>query len=122
MKLHLAQTQGRNSVSGYGPGYIVVNGNRYEASLVVLPDKIIERWGAPAAESLDEAALRFLATLGVEIVLIGTGKTLKFPEAQNLRWLIEAGIGFEIMDTNAACRTYNILVAEDRKVAAALQL
>lgn len=109
-------------MTGYGPGYIVVNGNRYEASLVVLPDKIIERWGAPAAESLDETALRLLATLGVEIVLIGTGETLKFPEARNLRWLIQAGIGFEIMDTNAACRTYNILVAEDRKVAAALQL
>ena len=62
----------------------------------------------------------FLARLEVEILLIGTGETQRFPDAATLRPLIDAKIGYEVMDTAAACRTYNILVAEDRLVAAAL--
>jgi uncharacterized protein len=61
-----------------------------------------------------------LTALGVDIVLIGTGERLDFPQPSVLRPLIEAGIGFEVMDTPAACRTYNILMGEERKVAAAL--
>jgi uncharacterized protein len=62
------------------------------------------------------------AALDAELVLIGTGRSLQFPPAEALRPLIEARLGFEIMDTQAACRTYNILMAENRRVAAALIL
>jgi uncharacterized protein len=120
MKLHLADNQGRNSVTGYGAGYVAVGRLRYERSLVVLPDRLIDNWGAFAGEALDREAIALLATLGAEIVIIGTGRSLRFPPPEVLRPLIDARIAFELMDTPAACRTFNILVAEDRKVAAAL--
>jgi uncharacterized protein len=93
---------------------------RYERSLVVLPDRLIQDWGVNPGPGLDHDSVALLATLGAEIVIIGTGATLTFPPPEVLRPLIEAAIGFEVMDTPAACRTYNILVAEDRKVAAGL--
>ncbi len=122
MKLHLTSADGRNAITGYGSGYVEINGKRYDSSLVVLPTRIETGWTlAPDGEiSLD--AISFLAGLDVEIVLLGTGTTQRFPPPATLRPLIDAAIGFEIMDTNAACRTYNILMAEDRRVAAALQL
>lgn len=122
MKLHLARSEGRNVVSGYGAGHVLVNGVRFERSLVVLPDRIIEGWESQGAGRLDVAAVEQLAALAVDIVLIGIGATLDFPEPDVLRPLIDAGIGFEVMDTPAACRTYNILMGEERKVAAALLL
>ncbi len=120
VKLHLAHTEGRNAVTAYGLGFVAINRVRYERSLVVLPHRLVEGWNVSAAQGLSMEAVAFLATLGAEIVLIGTGETLRFPPLSTLRPLVDAGIGFEVMDTNAACRTYNILMAEDRKVAAAL--
>lgn len=120
MKLHLATSADRNTVTGYGQGYVSINQVRYERSLIVLPDRMINDWASP--DSTEAQALAFLATLEAELVLIGTGETLRFPPASALRPLIEARIGFEVMDTNAACRTYNILAAELRNVAAALIL
>ncbi|HWQ38636.1 MAG TPA: Mth938-like domain-containing protein [Burkholderiales bacterium] len=122
MKLHLTTADGRNFFTAYGPGYVKVGNVRHERSIVVLPDRVIENWSAVSGEPLDETAVALLAKLGVEIVLLGTGESLAFPEPRVLRPLVEAGIGFEVMDTRAACRTYNILTAENRKVAAALIL
>ena len=122
MKLHLARHDGRNVVTGYGARHVLVNGRRFERSLVVLPDRLIEEWGPSGGEQLSSEAVSRLAALEVSIVLIGTGETLDFPSPDILRPLIEAGIGFEVMDTAAACRTYNILMGEERKVAAALIL
>lgn len=120
MKLHLSISTGRNTVTGYGKGYVNINQVRYERSLIVLPERLITDWGEP--ELPESQALAYLATLGAELVLIGTGELLRFPSTSALRPLIDSRIGFEIMDTNAACRTYNILVADMRNVAAALIL
>lgn len=122
MKLHLSSPTGRNAITAYGEGFVSVNGERFEHSLIVLPTRIEAAWEPGPGGSLTSQGAQFLASLGVEIVLIGTGKRQCFPEAMTLRPLIEAGIGYEIMDTAAACRTYNILVAEDRQVAAALSI
>lgn len=122
MKLHLARNDGRNVVTGYGARHILVNGTRFERSLVVLPDRLIQDWGPSGGQPLSAEAVSGLAALGVSIVLIGTGEKLDFPPPDILRPLIEAGIGFEVMDTPAACRTYNILMGEQREVAAALIL
>lgn len=122
MKLHISRAEGHNTVTGYGTGYVTVNRVRYERSLVVLPDRLLDTWNVPGFDALDEAAIAALAPLDVEIVLLGTGARLRFPHPRLLQPLYAAGIGVEVMDTNAACRTYNILVAEDRKVAAALLL
>ena len=107
-------------ISGYGPGYVEVNGERHVAGLVVGPTYLDTDWPAGDGDEIDLEGIRPLALLEVEIVLIGTGASQRFPKPATLRPLVEAGIGFEIMSTPAACRTFNILVAEDRKVAAAL--
>ncbi len=113
---------GQNACTGYGPGYVDINGERHERSMVVLPDRLITDWPATSFDSLVATQLEPLADLGLEILLLGTGARIRFPRPEVLRPLIEAGIGVEVMDVAAACRTYNILVAEDRKVGAALLL
>jgi uncharacterized protein len=120
MKFHLATAPGLNIFSGYGDGYVAVNGVRYESSLVVLPERIIDPWDAPTFEALTPAHFGFLSGLGVEVVLLGTGARLRFPPVSLQRIVLQAGTGFEAMDAMAACRTYNILATEGRKVAAAI--
>lgn len=120
MKLHLSDATGRNTITAYGAGYVDVNHARYETSLVVMPSRVDTDWRAENGDLIGTESIRPLAGLEVEILLIGTGERQRFPEPSALRPLIEAGIGFEIMSTPAACRTYNILVAENRIVAAAL--
>jgi uncharacterized protein len=122
VKLHLAAPTGQNAFTGYGPGYVSVNDQRHETSLLVLPDRLVTDWPVTGFDSLAPAHLEPLAQLDLEIVLLGTGSTLRFPRAEVIRPLVEAGIGVEVMDVPAACRTYNILMAEDRKVCAALLL
>lgn len=120
MKLHLDQPGSRNQVTGYGAGYVAINHRHYETSLVLLPDRIVEPWGAGGFEALAEADFEALRALAPEILLLGTGGRQRFPAPALLRPLIEARIGCEVMDLAAACRTFNILMAEGRHVAAAL--
>ncbi len=120
MKLHLATPSGLNLVTGYGAGYVLVNHVRYETHLIVLPDSIIQDWDVPGYDGLTVRHFEYLAGLQPEIALLGTGPTLRFPPPALSRPLAAARVGLEVMDTSAACRTYNILVAEGRKVLAAL--
>lgn len=119
MKLHLSDAPGKNLFTGYGEDYVLINGKRFEGSLIVLPGKI-EPWKEGGVETLTAEDFARLAALGVEIVLLGTGKQQRFPSPALATVLPAAGIGLEVMDNGAACRTYNILVAEGREVAAAL--
>jgi uncharacterized protein len=121
VKLQLAGLAARNSITGYGAGYILVNGARHEANLIVLPERILP-WRVAGFESLAAEDFAELASLDLEVVLLGTGATLRFPNPHVTRALVEARIGLEVMDAQAACRTYNILAAEERRVAAALLL
>ncbi|HJT50569.1 MAG TPA: Mth938-like domain-containing protein [Nitrosospira sp.] len=122
MKLHLSGSAGQNMFTGYGDGYVIVNQVRYEQNLIVLPDRIIEQWEVSSFDQLAAENFDFLLSLQPEMVLFGTGKTLRFPHPRLTRSLVESGVGIEVMDTNAACRTFNILTAEERRVAAALLL
>ena len=97
----------------------MVNGQRRETSVVVLPDRV-ENWPAASFDALTADDFSFLKALNAEIVLLGTGARQRFPHPRLTAALAQAGIGLEVMDVQAACRTYNILVAEERKVAAAL--
>ena len=119
MKLHASVPSGVNRITGYGEGYVMVNGERRASSVVVLPERI-EPWSAAAFDTLAPEDFAFLQGLGAEIVLLGTGARQRFPHPRLTAALAQAGIGLEVMDLQAACRTYNILVAEGRKVAAAL--
>ena len=122
MKLHREAASALNTFTGYGSGFVTVNNQRIEKSVVVLPDRIISDWAATTFEALAPEHLAVLAGLGCEIILLGTGAQLRFPRPEILRALDHSGIGLEVMDVQAACRTYNILLAEERSVAAALLL
>jgi len=110
---------GLNTITGYGAGFVLVNNARHESSVIVMPARVVP-WATPSFEALALADFELLAGLGLEIVLLGTGPRLRFPRAELTRPLLEARIGVEVMDFQAACRTYNFLMAESRVVAAAL--
>lgn len=119
MKLHSDRRPG-NTITAHGAGFVAINGRRLEHSCLVLPDRLDEAWGPARFDDLAMDHLAALAGLAGTVILLGTGARQRFPAPALLRPLIEAGIGAEIMDTGAACRTYNILLAEGRAVAAAL--
>ena len=121
MKLHAAGPTGLNTITGYGEGYVAVNGERRESSVIVLPDRLVA-WEASEFSGLTPEHFSVFETLDVEIVLLGTGPKQRFPHPRLTAALAAKRIGLEVMDVQAACRTYNILVAEERKVAAALLL
>lgn len=120
MKFHREVADGKNSFTGYGEGYVEVNKARHASSLVVTGDRLVTDWPAAAIEALAPDHIAAIAELKPEIVLIGTGAKLTFPDRALLAPLYKAGIGVEIMDTPAACRTYNILLGEGRGVLAAV--
>ena len=120
MKLQAAQHTGQNTFTGYGDGYVSVNAVRYTGNLIVLPDRLIPEWTLAGFDTLAVVDFELLATLDAEIILLGTGKQLRFPHPELMRPLITVQKGLEAMDVHAACRTYNVLVNEGRKVAAAL--
>jgi uncharacterized protein len=122
MKLQLEGGGDRNRFTGYGPGYVAVNNRRYERSLVVTPDAIHDTWAVTGIDAMGAPELAFLLGLKPEILLLGTGATHRFPGPGALREFARAQIGVESMDSPAACRTYNILMAEGRDVVAAIIL
>ena len=120
MKIQLDDTGGRYAITAYGPGRVAVNQTVYTCSLIVSPDRLIADWAPRTLPDLASEHLAELLALAPEVVLIGTGQTLRFPHPSVLAGLISAGIGHEIMDTGAACRTYNVLMGEGRRVVAGL--
>ena len=120
MKLHLHDVSGQNAITGHGPGYVQINGTRIFQPLIVTPDALISPWTAPAFEMLRYADFSELLALQPSLVVFGSGASFRFPETQILAAFSQARIGFEVMDTAAACRTYNVLMSEGRNVAAAL--
>jgi len=119
VKLHASAPSGANAITAYGDDYVSVNGKRRETNVIVTAAEVRE-WSAPDFAHLTEDNFAELANLGVEIVLLGTGTRQRFPHPRLTAPLGKAHIGLEVMDTKAACRTYNILVAEERRVALAL--
>ena len=120
MKIHLESGIGQNLIRAYAAGSITINQEVYTSSLILTPQRVIADW--PPVRFADLAATHFeaLAVLKPEIVILGTGARLRFPAPSVTRALVEAKIGLEVMDTGAACRTYNILTSDGRRVAAAL--
>lgn len=119
MKLQASPPTALNTFTGYGEGYVLVNGERREGNLLVTPDRILP-WAAASFDALVESHFDALLALSPEIVLLGTGPRQRFPHPRLTAALAARRIGLEAMDLQAACRTYNFLMAEDRRVAAAL--
>ncbi len=120
MKLHQDQSGALNTVTAYGAGYIEINATRHPGSLKLTPQGEVRPWSVGAIDQFDEAAVSELLLEKPEIILLGTGSTQLFPVAATLAELYRSRTGFEVMSTPAACRTYNILMAEGRQVLAAL--
>ena len=120
MKMHLDNTAGAHRITGYGAGYVSVNEKSLTHSFILTADALITDWSPKSVDDLDEASLQAVARLAPAIVLLGTGPEQRFPSSSLLAPMLGQGIGIEVMTTAAACRTYNILIAEGRPVAAAL--
>ncbi|MBV8045507.1 MAG: hypothetical protein JO171_00010 [Paludibacterium sp.] len=119
MKLHEAAAQGRNVITAFDAGRIRINQDYFSGSLIITPDSV-SPWQAVSFDALDAADFAALLAFEPEVVLFGSGATLRFPHPRLTAQLAEARVGFEVMDTHAACRSYNILMAEDRKVVLAV--
>ena len=109
-----------NVVTGYGDDYVEINKTRYSHSVLLLPDGPVLPWEPSRFESLEAVHFGPLAHAAPELVLLGTGKKLRFGHPRLYAALTAKRIGVETMDVGAACRTFNILAAEGRRVAAAL--
>lgn len=120
MKFHLDAPAGVHLVRGYGPGQLRIGDRSYATSVIVTAQTLIEPWRPTNVAEVTAADLEPLLGLAPEVVLLGTGARQQFPDFTVLRLLQEQRIGVEVMDTSAACRTFNVLVAEGRPVAAAL--
>ena len=120
MKLHAVKLAHLNAITACGAGYVEVNGVRHETHVIVAPEMPPAVWSATDFDSLTPADLGAVLALKPEVVLLGTGRRQRFPRPAIMEGLLTAGIGVEVMDTAAACRTYSILVAEGRRVVAAL--
>ena len=118
LKLHADAPTSLNTVTGYGPGFIEVNKARHQGNVLLMPDAPARPWQTSTFEALRPEDFDALLDLRPEIVLLGTGRRQRFPHPRLTAALARAGVGFEVMDTAAACRTYNILMSEGRRVLA----
>ncbi len=89
-------------------------------SFVISPSHLLQGWPPTAIEALEAEHLSAITGLNLEVLLLGTGRRLRFPASKQVAALVSLGIGYEVMDTAAACRTYNILTGEGRQVGAAI--
>jgi uncharacterized protein len=120
MKISLDDGTATYRILSYAQGRVAVNERILTRSLVVMPEALLGDWPPQDFEALAAEHFAMIAALRPEIVLLGTGASLRFPAPGLLAPLYDTGIGVDVMDTGAACRTYNILMAEGRAVAAAL--
>ena len=121
MKLHPDATHGP-IVTGYGPGWVAINGERFTASLVFSAGGDRFDWNCAKFDELQASHFDRLAEMDADLIVFGSGERLRFPKPELLQALYARKIGVETMDTHAACRTYNFLASEGRKVVAALLL
>ena len=122
MKFQPDRLEGANAISRHEPGCVWVNGEPWRSNLLVPTRGAAQAWSAGAFDGLLPADFEAALALQPELVLFGSGARNRFVSPAWLRPLMEKGIGLETMDTQAACRTYNILAGEGRNVVAALLL
>lgn len=122
MKLHLTTADHFNLITAYRPGYVEINKIGHEQAIIVTANQIITPWFAGNFEHLTEAAFAPLLEIKPEVVILGTGEKHRFLHPKHSQQLTKNGIPLECMSTDAACRTFNILVSEGRHVAAAIIL
>lgn len=113
-------TPGANLITGLEDTAVQVGEQVYRHSLIISATDLIENWPVQDVGMLSDQAWDEVIRTDPDLILLGTGPRLIFPKPEQLRRTMARGIGVEVMDTEAACRTYNLLVHEARKVTAAL--
>lgn len=112
----------RHRITSYGSDTVSINESIYRQSLVLTANSLHSPWSVTSLQQLDAASLAPIFDSAPSVVLLGTGPRQQFPEPKIFGLFGERGIGLEVMDNGALCRTFNILVAEDRAVTAAIIL
>ncbi len=120
MKLELDETASSYTVSSYGSGYIEVANRRINRTCLLTQDRIVTDLLPESLTSITPHHIAQCIELEPEVVIFGTGNTQIFPDHLLVQPLLDAGIGYEIMNTAAACRCYNVLIAENRRTVALL--
>jgi uncharacterized protein len=120
MKLHSTSTQQYQTVTGYDAGGVEINAERFNFSLTVLPETPPSPWNVACFEDLTAEHFETIAATDPDLVILGTGERQRFVHPRLIASLSTRRIGVECMDSHAACRTYNILMGEGRKVTLAL--
>jgi uncharacterized protein len=120
--MHISQEFGNASyiIRAYDQGTVIVNDTTFTRSLIIMPESLHADWEPQTLAGLYEVHLETITNLEPELVILGTGPKFVIPAAAIQAFFLKRGIGFEFMDTGAACRTYNVLMAEGRNVACAL--
>jgi uncharacterized protein len=122
MKFAEIADPGANLIEAYDAGRVRINGRDYARSVAVSAGHVALDWGPDDVASLSVAHLEAVLLEDTQVLILGTGSRQRFPDPAVQHALLRRGIGVEVMDTGAACRTYNILVSEGRAVVAALLL
>src|SRR5476649_925103 len=119
-ELHASSTQQYQTVTGYDESGVEVNAERYNYSLIVMPEMAPRAWPVASFEALTEEHFQQILADAPDVVILGTGARQRFVHPKLTMPLTSRRIGVDCMDTQAACRTYNILMGEGRKVTLAL--
>ena len=122
MKFHLIQSDNKNLITGYDLNWVEVNQTRHESSLIMTPDRLFLEWSVKTIKDMKENCFEAIESLDIEIILLGTGNTQEHLEPKLLEYFSKKNIAIESMSNQSACRTYNILANEERKVLLALML
>ena len=109
----------QNYITGIDSDHVVVQRKKINASYIIAPDALV-KWGIKSFDEITSEHIPLITALKPEVIILGTGERHIIPDKPILKALVESGIGYEIMKTSAACRTYNILIAEDRRAVVAL--
>lgn len=122
MEIALDSTADKYLVRSYQPGKITINNITYTENLILTPQTIISPWLAKSLDHLSNEHIELILKLNPSVVIFGSGSEMVLPIPSLMHLFQAKNIGIEIMNTHAACRTYNVLVSEDRAVVAAMIL
>ncbi len=122
MKFHLIQSDNKNLITGYDLNWVEVNQERHQTSLIIMPNQLLLEWPVKTIKDIKENSFEAIESFNIEIILLGTGNIQEHLEPKILEYFSKKNMAVECMNNQSACRTYNILANEERKVLLALML
>ena len=122
MKFHLIQSDNKNLITGYDLNWVEVNQERHQTSLIITPNQLLLEWPVKTIKDIKENSFDAIESFNIEIILLGTGNIQEHLEPRLIEYFSKKNIAIEYMYNHSACRTYNILANEERKVLLDLML